>query len=62
MENIREKADKWWRELPYKERVKYATEYLEKKGHIFKYNNDGYIIGITISEVVEMYQSYLKDK
>ncbi len=55
---VRCSADVWWRKLNHEKKVKYATEHLNKKGMIFKYNNDGLISGLTLSDVVELFRHY----
>lgn len=60
METIKQKADKWWRELPSWLRVKYASEKLSEKGRVLKYNSFG-TFDLTILEVVEIYNSYLEN-
>lgn len=55
---VRRSADAWWRKLNHEKKVKYATEHLNKKGVIFKYNNDGLISGLTLSDVVELFRHY----
>jgi hypothetical protein len=55
---VRHSADVWWRKLNHEKKVKYATEQLNKKGMIFKYNNDGLISGLTLSDVVELFRHY----
>lgn len=55
---VRRSADVWWRKLNHEKKVKYATEQLNKKGMIFKYNNDGLISGLTLSDVVELFRHY----
>ena len=56
--DVRRSADMWWRTLNYETRVKYATEQLNKKGQVFRYNNDGLISGFTLSDVVELFRRY----
>lgn len=56
--DVRRSADVWWRKLNHEKKVKYATEQLNKKGMIFKYNNDGLISGLTLSDVVELFMHY----
>jgi hypothetical protein len=56
--DVRRSADVWWRKLNHEKKVKYATEQLNKKGRIFKYNNDGLISGLTLSDVVELFRHY----
>ena len=41
--DVRRSADMWWKTLNHETRVKYATEQLNKRGQVFRYNNDGLI-------------------
>lgn len=55
---VRRSADMWWKTLKHETRVKYATEQLNKRGKVFRYNNDGLISGFTLSDVVELFRHY----
>jgi hypothetical protein len=56
--DVRRSADMWWKTLNHETRVKYATEQLNKRGQVFRYNNDGLIYGFTLSDVVELFRHY----
>ena len=56
--SVRRSADMWWKTLKHETRVKYATEQLNKRGKVFRYNNDGLISGFTLSDVVELFRHY----
>lgn len=56
--SVRRSADLWWRNLNHDLRIKYAKEQLAKKGMILKFNNDGLISGLTLSDVVELFGHY----
>lgn len=56
--DVRRSADMWWKTLNHETRVKYATEQLNKRGQVFRYNNDGLISGFTLSDVVELFRHY----
>ena len=56
--DVRRSADMWWRTLTHDTRVRYATEQLNKRGQVFRYNNDGLISGFTSSDVVELFRHY----
>lgn len=56
--DVSRSADMWWRTLNHVTRVKYATEELNKRGQVFRYNNDGLISGFTLSDVVELFKHY----
>ena len=56
--NVRRSADLWWRKLNHELRMQYAKEQLAKKGMILKFNNDGLISGLTLSDVVGLYRHY----
>jgi hypothetical protein len=51
-------ADLWWRKLNHELRMKYAKEKLDKKGLILKFKNDGFIAGLTLTEVVDLFRRY----
>jgi hypothetical protein len=55
---VRRSADLWWRKLNHELRIQYAKEQLAKKGMILKFNNDGLISGLTLSDVVELFRHY----
>ena len=56
--DVRRSADMWWKTLNHETRVKYATEQLNKRGEVFRYNNDGLISGFTLSDVTELFRRY----
>ena len=56
--DVRRSADLWWRKLNHELRMQYAKEQLAKKGMILKFNNDGLISGLTLSDVVGLYRHY----
>ena len=56
--DVRRSADMWWKTLNHETRVKYATKQLNKRGQVFRYNNDGLISGFTLSDVVELFRHY----
>lgn len=56
--NVRRSADLWWRKLNHNLRIQYAKEQLAKNGMILKFNNDGLISGLTLSNVVELFKHY----
>lgn len=55
---VRRSADLWWRKLNHDLRIQYAKEQLAKRGMILKFNNDGLISGLTLSDVVELFRHY----
>ena len=55
---VRRSAALWWRKLNHELRMQYAKEQLAKKGKILKFNNDGLISGLTLSDVVELFRHY----
>lgn len=59
-EDIRQKADKWWRQLSPEVQVEYATKKCLEKGSVFIYSPFGNW-KLTLSEVVEIYLSRLED-
>ena len=56
--DVRRSADMWWKTLNHETKLKYATEQLNKRGQVFRYNNDGLISGFTLSDVVELFRHY----
>ena len=56
--DVRHSADMWWKTLTHETKVNYATEHLNKRGQVFRYNNDGLISGFTLSDVVELLRHY----
>jgi hypothetical protein len=56
--DVRRSAYFWWGKLDNDIKVKYASECLDKKGKVVRYNNDGYMIGIDFNDIIGMFQHY----
>ena len=55
---VRRSADLWWKKLNHDLRIQYAKEQSAQRKMILKFNNDGLISGLTLSDVVEIFRHY----